>query len=149
MAELKVKLDHSVVHVSDRERSDAFYRDVLGAKLVGVAAIRMYRFGDAQLNVHGPGLDAKPVARIPVPPGGSDICFEWPGPIEEAVAHLARWRSIAGPSAASARRGLATASISAIRTGLCWSSSAIRQNEIRTLVLQKHLRFNEKIARWT
>jgi catechol 2,3-dioxygenase-like lactoylglutathione lyase family enzyme len=87
---MRVKLDHSVVHVSDRARSDAFYRDVLGAELVGVAEIRMYRFGDAQLNVHGPGLDAFPVARIPVPPGGSDLCFEWPGPVEEAVAHLER-----------------------------------------------------------
>ncbi len=85
-----VKLDHSVVHVSDRARSDAFYRDVLGAELVGIAAVRMYRFGDAQLNVHGPGLDAFPVARIPVPPGGSDLCFEWPGPVQEAVAHLER-----------------------------------------------------------
>jgi catechol 2,3-dioxygenase-like lactoylglutathione lyase family enzyme len=36
------------------------------------------------------GLDAKPVARIPVPPGGSDLCFEWPGTIGEAVAHLDR-----------------------------------------------------------
>jgi catechol 2,3-dioxygenase-like lactoylglutathione lyase family enzyme len=70
--------------------SDAFYRDVLGAELVGVAGIHMYRFGDAQLNVHGPGLDAKPVARRPVPPGGSDLCFEWPGPIAGAVAHLAQ-----------------------------------------------------------
>ena len=85
------KLDHSVVHVSDRAVSDAFYRDVLGAELIEVAGIRMYRFGDAQLNVHGPGLDAKPVARIPVPPGGSDLCFEWEGPIEGAVEHLKRW----------------------------------------------------------
>ena len=84
------KLDHSVVHVSNREVSDAFYRDVLGAELVGVAGICMYRFGDAQLNVHGPGLDAKPVARIPVPPGGSDLCFEWDGPIAGAVEHLKR-----------------------------------------------------------
>ena len=84
------KLDHSVVHVSNRTVSDAFYRDVLGAELIEVAGIRMYRFGDAQLNVHGPGLDAKPVARIPVPPGGSDLCFEWDGPIGEAVAHLNR-----------------------------------------------------------
>jgi catechol 2,3-dioxygenase-like lactoylglutathione lyase family enzyme len=84
------KLDHSVVHVSNRAVSDAFYRDVLGADLVEVAGIRMYRFGDAQLNVHGPGLDAKPVARIPVPPGGSDLCFEWEGPIVGAVEHLRR-----------------------------------------------------------
>ncbi len=127
MPELKLKLDHSVVHVSDRARSDAFYRDVLGAELVGVAGIHMYRFGDAQLNVHGPGLDAKPVARIPVPPGGSDLCFEWPGPIAEAVAHLARC-GVAGrlraTQAASAQRGSATASISATRTEPCLSSSA-------------------------
>lgn len=84
------KLDHSVIHVTDRARSDAFYREVLGAELVSVAGVSMYRFGDAQLNVHGPGLDAKPVARIPVPPGGSDLCFEWPGPISGAVAHLER-----------------------------------------------------------
>ena len=29
-----VRLDHSVVHVSDRARSDAFYRDVLGAEVL-------------------------------------------------------------------------------------------------------------------
>jgi catechol 2,3-dioxygenase-like lactoylglutathione lyase family enzyme len=102
------KLDHSVVHVSDRAVSDAFYRDVLGAELVGVAGIHMYRFGDAQLNVHGPGLDAKPVARIAVPPGGSDLCFEWPGPIDGAVAHLKR-HGVAidqGPQRGFGARGL-------------------------------------------
>jgi catechol 2,3-dioxygenase-like lactoylglutathione lyase family enzyme len=87
---IRVKLDHSVVHVSDRARSDTFYCDVLGAELVGVAGIHMYRFGDAQLNVHGPGLDAKPVATVPVAPGNSDLCWEWDGPIEDAVAHLER-----------------------------------------------------------
>ena len=87
---IQVKLDHSVVHVLDRARSDAFYRDVLGAELIGVANIHMYRFGDAQLNVHGPGLDAKPVARLPVAPGNSDLCFEWPSTMDEALAHLER-----------------------------------------------------------
>ncbi len=103
-----MKLDHSVVHVSDREKSDAFYRDVLGAELVGIAGVRMYRFGDTQLNVHGPGLDAKPVARIPVPPGGSDLCFEWAGPISGAVAHLDR-HGVAidcGPQPSFGARGL-------------------------------------------
>jgi catechol 2,3-dioxygenase-like lactoylglutathione lyase family enzyme len=102
------KLDHSVVHVSDRAVSDAFYRDVLGAELVGIGTIRMYRFGDAQLNVHGPGLDAKPVARIPVPPGGSDLCFEWPGTIDGAVEHLKR-RGVAidcGPQTGFGAKGL-------------------------------------------
>jgi catechol 2,3-dioxygenase-like lactoylglutathione lyase family enzyme len=28
------------------------------------------------------------VARLPVQPGNSDLCFAWDGPIEDAVAHL-------------------------------------------------------------
>jgi catechol 2,3-dioxygenase-like lactoylglutathione lyase family enzyme len=35
-------------------------------------------------------LDATPVAWLPVQPGNSDLCFEWPGPVEEAVEHLGR-----------------------------------------------------------
>ena len=88
---LPVKLDHCVVHVSDWERSNAFYRDVLGAELIRRGARGWaYRFGDAQLNLHGPGAEAAPVARLPVAPGNSDICFEWIGPIADAVAHLER-----------------------------------------------------------
>ena len=30
------------------------------------------------------------MARLPVPPGGSDLCFAWPGTAEEAKAHLER-----------------------------------------------------------
>ena len=30
-----------------------------------------------------------PRAARPVPPGGSDLCFEWQGPIADAIAHLA------------------------------------------------------------
>jgi len=30
------------------------------------------------------------VARIPVAPGNSDLCFEWIGPIADAIAHLRR-----------------------------------------------------------
>jgi catechol 2,3-dioxygenase-like lactoylglutathione lyase family enzyme len=42
-----------------------------------------------QLNVHGPGADVGGlVARLPVQPGNSDLCFIWPGPIEGAVDHL-------------------------------------------------------------
>jgi catechol 2,3-dioxygenase-like lactoylglutathione lyase family enzyme len=82
------KLDHVVIHVSDWERSNRFYRDILGAELVPQNGRLAYRFGDVQLNLHGPGAKANPLARIPVPPGGSDLCFEWPGPIGEAVEHL-------------------------------------------------------------
>lgn len=87
-----VRLDHCVIAVSDWERSTAFYRDVLGAEVVGHPDGRVaFRFGDQQLNVHGPGLDVGPlVARPPVVPGNSDLCFTWPGTVAEALAHLGR-----------------------------------------------------------
>lgn len=87
---LPTKLDHCVVHVRDWERSNAFYRDVVGAELIERGRGWAYRFGDTQLNLHGPGLDPVPVARLPVQPGNSDLCFEWRGPIEDAIAHLHR-----------------------------------------------------------
>jgi catechol 2,3-dioxygenase-like lactoylglutathione lyase family enzyme len=84
----RIRLDHVVIAVTDWERSNAFYRDVLGAEVVERGAGYAYRIGDIQLNVHGPGLSIQQLASIPVPPGGSDLCFEWRGPIGEAVAHL-------------------------------------------------------------
>ena len=86
----QVKLDHCVIHVSDWDRSNAFYCDVLGAKLIARGSGWAYRFGDTQLNCHGPGVAATPVARLPVQPGNSDLCFVWPGPIGEAKTHLDR-----------------------------------------------------------
>jgi catechol 2,3-dioxygenase-like lactoylglutathione lyase family enzyme len=86
-----VRLDHCVIAVSDWERSNAFYRDVLGAEIVpfGEPPRVAYRFGDTQLNVHGPGVDvSNNVARLPVEPGNSDVCFVWAGPIDGAIAHL-------------------------------------------------------------
>jgi catechol 2,3-dioxygenase-like lactoylglutathione lyase family enzyme len=97
-----------VIHVSDWERSNAFYRDVLGAELVERSPGRFsYRFGDVQLNVHGPDMTATPVARHPGLPGDSDLCFEWPGPIEDALSHLARLRVAVevGPVPRSGARG--------------------------------------------
>jgi catechol 2,3-dioxygenase-like lactoylglutathione lyase family enzyme len=85
----RIKLDHCVIHVSDWNQSNVFYRDVLGAELVPVGSAWSYRFGDTQLNLHGPSTDAAPLAPIPVRGGGSDLCFDWPGPISEAQAHLA------------------------------------------------------------
>ncbi len=85
---LPVKLDHCVIHVSDWERSNAFYRDVMGAELVKREVGWAYRYGTEQLNLHGPGLKPAEVARLPVQPGNSDLCFEWKGPISDAIAHL-------------------------------------------------------------
>jgi catechol 2,3-dioxygenase-like lactoylglutathione lyase family enzyme len=88
---MEVKLDHCVIHVSDWERSNSFYRDVLGAELIDRGGgTWAYRFGAEQLNVHGPGVTPDPVARIPVAPGNSDLCFEWAGSIVSAGAHLER-----------------------------------------------------------
>ncbi len=87
---LPVSFDHCVIHVSDWERSNAFYRDVLGAELARRPRGWAYRFGPVQLNLHGPGFTPAEVARLPVQPGNSDLCFEWNGPIGDAVAHLGR-----------------------------------------------------------
>jgi catechol 2,3-dioxygenase-like lactoylglutathione lyase family enzyme len=89
-----IRIDHVVIAVSDWERSNAFYRDVCGAELVRIddpPPVRWrYRFGDVALNVHGPGMDPSPVAAIPAGPGMADVCLVWPGPPEEAIAHLER-----------------------------------------------------------
>jgi catechol 2,3-dioxygenase-like lactoylglutathione lyase family enzyme len=82
--------DHCVIAVSDWERSNAFYAEVLGAEVVPVGDGYAYRFGSNQLNVHGPGVDGEPNAEPPVAPGGADLCFVWDGSIDEAVAHLER-----------------------------------------------------------
>jgi catechol 2,3-dioxygenase-like lactoylglutathione lyase family enzyme len=84
----RVKLDHCVITVSEWERSNVFYATVLGVEVISIGAGWAYRLGEEQLNLHGPGVAGDPNARLPVPAGGSDLCFEWPGPIQEAVAHL-------------------------------------------------------------
>jgi ribonuclease HI/catechol 2,3-dioxygenase-like lactoylglutathione lyase family enzyme len=86
----QLRLDHIVIAVSDWERSNRFYRDVLGAEIVERGDGYAYRVGDQQLNVHGPGAAASIVASDPVRPGNSDLCFVWPGSTEEAVEHLQR-----------------------------------------------------------
>jgi catechol 2,3-dioxygenase-like lactoylglutathione lyase family enzyme len=84
-----VRFDHCVIRVTNWGASNAFYREVLGAEVVSQGEGWVYRFGDAQLNCHGPGVDASPVAKRPVMPGGSDLCFEWPGPVEAEQARAA------------------------------------------------------------
>lgn len=87
---LPVTFDHCVVKVTDWERSNAFYAEVLGAEVVPAGLGFKYRWSNAQLNLHGPGLDPTPLAGVPVPPGGSDLCWTWDGPIAAAAAHLDR-----------------------------------------------------------
>ena len=105
---MEIRLDHCVIAVSDWERSNAFYRDVCGAEVLELTRGRYaYRFGDQQLNVHGPGSDPHPVARERVRPGNSDLCLVWGGTPEEAVAHLERHgvEVVEGPVARVGARG--------------------------------------------
>ena len=77
-------LDHCVIAVSDWQRSNAFYRDVPEAEIDQRDAwFGHYRFGDWQLNVHGPGFEGLNSAK-PVEPGNSDLCLVWAGPIDDA-----------------------------------------------------------------
>ena len=105
-------LDHVVIAVSDWERSNAFYRDVLGVEIVELDRGRYaYRLPDGQqLNVHGPGATPTPRAVAPVRPGASDLCFAWDGSPEEAVEHLhARGVDVElGPVARHGARGPGT-----------------------------------------
>ena len=105
------RLDHVVIAVSDWERSNDFYVRVLGAELLELDRGRYaYRFGQQQLNVHGPGSTPSPRAVDPVRPGNSDLCFVWEGTAEEAAAHL---RSCeveveVGPAGRTGARGAGT-----------------------------------------
>jgi catechol 2,3-dioxygenase-like lactoylglutathione lyase family enzyme len=105
------RLDHLVVGVSDSERASEFYERVIGVDLVEMPRGRIaYRLDNAQLNVHGPNSTARPLARHPVGPGNSDLCFVWEGPIDEAVRHLEsnRIAVIEGPVARQGACGTGT-----------------------------------------
>jgi len=51
-----------------------------------------------------------PVARLPVQPGNSDLCFEWSGPIAGAIAHLEQRGVVVelGPVTRSGAKGAGT-----------------------------------------
>ena len=86
----KTAFDHAVIAVSDFERSNDFYRDVVGVTVAELGAGYAYRLGEIQINVHGPGVEPDPVPAQRIAPGGSELCFRWEGTAEEAIAHLER-----------------------------------------------------------
>jgi catechol 2,3-dioxygenase-like lactoylglutathione lyase family enzyme len=106
------RLDHVVIAVLEWERSNAFYRDVLGVEVIELDLGRYaYRLPDGQqLNVHGPGATPNPRAADPVRPGNSDLCFVWDGAVADAAEHL-RSHGVEvelGPVARRGARGLGT-----------------------------------------
>ena len=105
-----LKLDHCVIHVADWQKSNRFYADVLGAEIVPRQNGFAYKIGDILLNCHGPGIEPNIFARVPVAAGNSDLCFEWFGTIETAIAHLQNNRVMIelGPIATRGVKGAAT-----------------------------------------
>jgi catechol 2,3-dioxygenase-like lactoylglutathione lyase family enzyme len=86
------RLDHVVIAVSDWERSNAFYRDVLGVEVVELDHGRYaYRLPDGQqLNVHGPvaALELGPVARSGARGLGTSVYFRDPdGSLVELIVY--------------------------------------------------------------
>jgi catechol 2,3-dioxygenase-like lactoylglutathione lyase family enzyme len=123
-AGVHARFDHCVIAVSDWERSNAFYRDVLAAELVPREQGWAYRFGEQQLKVHGPGISAGPVAcpgatrkqRSVLRMGRSDRAGN--------CSSRGEWRSRRrDQSSATAPAAGAAASTSEIPTERCWSSS--------------------------
>jgi len=88
MSKLPTAIDHCVIHVSDWEIAKDFYTRVMGAEAIANEVGYVFRWGQQQLNCHGPDKHPDPKARVPVEPGNSDLCFQWAGPIADAIAHL-------------------------------------------------------------
>jgi catechol 2,3-dioxygenase-like lactoylglutathione lyase family enzyme len=83
------ELDHVVIRVSDVARTREFYARVLGAEPVDLSYGRLgLRFGDRQINVHGPGSTPTPVAERKAEPGSFDLCFRWRRSPAESIEHL-------------------------------------------------------------
>jgi fructose-1,6-bisphosphatase/inositol monophosphatase family enzyme/catechol 2,3-dioxygenase-like lactoylglutathione lyase family enzyme len=88
--------DHLAITVADVERTVAFYRDVLGARVLyeeawraGRLPIAMLQIGANRMNVHPAAAPAAPHATVPTP-GSVDLCFRWDAPLDDAIALLGR-----------------------------------------------------------
>jgi catechol 2,3-dioxygenase-like lactoylglutathione lyase family enzyme len=84
-----LRIDRVAIAVTDRARSDHFYREVLGAEIVpaaygGVA----YRIGSQQLVVREADRAGAQPGAAQVHPGSSELCLVWDGPAQAAVERL-------------------------------------------------------------
>ena len=88
-------IDHVVLVVRDIERSLAFYRDVLGCRVLreaewrrGEARFPSVAIGpDQMLNLHQAGSPVTPEAANPQA-GSEDLCFVAAAPMAEVLARL-------------------------------------------------------------
>ena len=105
---MTVTLDHCVIAVTDWERSNAFYRDVLRAEVVERGAGLRVPLRRPAAQRPRAGRHADPVAADPVRPGNSDLCFHWHGPDRgraSSTCAASACPSSSVPSSATARRG--------------------------------------------
>lgn len=83
-----LRFDHIVLTVADIEATCAFYRRVLGMRVVTFAGDRKaLAFGSQKINLHQRGKEFEPKARAPTP-GSADLCLIASTPVDEVVAHL-------------------------------------------------------------
>ena len=92
-----VGIDHASFPTMQPEEMIAFYKR-LGFEIVGEDEWRTgkrpvfwVQAGHSKLSIHGPALYADPAFTLRGPtakPGCADICFEWDGSIEAAVAAI-------------------------------------------------------------
>jgi catechol 2,3-dioxygenase-like lactoylglutathione lyase family enzyme len=90
-----VGIDHASFPTMQPEEMIAFYKR-LGFEIVGEEEWRSgkrpvfwVQAGHSKLSIHGPALYSDPIFTLRGPtakPGCADVCFEWAGSIESAVA---------------------------------------------------------------
>ncbi|AOS62859.1 lactoylglutathione lyase-like lyase [Actinoalloteichus hymeniacidonis] len=82
------RFDHLVLTVADIERTQEFYRDVLGMEPVTFADDRHgLAFGVQRINLHPSSEAIAPAATYPVP-GSADVCLVTLMAISEVKDHL-------------------------------------------------------------
>jgi catechol 2,3-dioxygenase-like lactoylglutathione lyase family enzyme len=84
-------LDHLVLTVSDLDRSESFYRDVLGMRATSFAGgKRSLHAGSIKINLHLVSAPLQPHAAI-IQPGSADFCLYSAQPWQHWQRHLARY----------------------------------------------------------
>lgn len=85
-------IDHLVMTVADIELTSRFYQQVLGMERVEFGEGRVaLQFGSQKINLHAYGKEFEPKAHQPAP-GSLDLCLITRTPVEQVLAHLARYQ---------------------------------------------------------
>lgn len=85
-------IDHLVLTCVDLAETRYFYVEVLQMREETFANGRVaFHFGHQKINVHLRGAEHEPKAHLPVP-GALDLCLIASVPLEQVIAHLARYR---------------------------------------------------------